>query len=157
MNVHPDEFGGTDDGSHYCSQTVAHRPFALGQLDVPPAQGHGRLWVNEAADASPVRFTAANDEDAKRIAAVLGALGFKPQHVATMPVGFRISKLAEAYHLTTTEVIVLARFVDGVSLDKIAAAIDVLAVATVELHMRSIHHKTGTANEVELLRLVARS
>jgi DNA-binding CsgD family transcriptional regulator len=115
-----------------------------------------RLCDEPGVEPVPVRFTVANEEDAKRIVAVLGALGFKPEHVATMLVSFRVAAVADAHKLTPSETSVLARFVDGAPLGKIAAELGV-STHTVSLRMEYIHHKTGTSSEVELLRMVARS
>jgi DNA-binding CsgD family transcriptional regulator len=102
-----------------------------------------------------VRFEVASDDDSSRISAILEAIGYtaervgslgEPDHVA------RVERMARRYKLTAREAEVLTMFVEGKSGDEIGATLDI-SRATVKWHRHNIFAKTGTANELHLMRL----
>lgn len=83
-DIHPDDFGGTDDESHLMAQRSA-------------LAGSG---------TTRVRFETSNDDDASRIVAVLGALGYTCTRTMTDQTArdrWALAESAKRYSLSPSE------------------------------------------------------
>jgi DNA-binding CsgD family transcriptional regulator len=109
------------------------------------------------ATVAEVVISTASDDDAKRIAAVLEALGYSVKRALTESVdpqrlNAAADRLVDRHKLTERERDILRLVLAGVTSKKIATSLDV-SRHTVKWHMHNIFVKTNTPTREKLLRL----
>ena len=112
------------------------------------------------SDANPtVRFSIDDNDHARRIAAVLEALGYQTVRelelrttTSEQRMQWVTERLAHKYKLTEREREILTRVLAGKSSRKIAVELEIQA-GTVKWYMHNIFAKTNTETREKLLRL----
>jgi ATP/maltotriose-dependent transcriptional regulator MalT len=105
-----------------------------------------------------VRFEIADDTEARRVAAILEALGYETERVTTgelpSPLTWQLDTFATRYRLTTRERDIVGLFVSGKSNVEIGVALEISS-ATVKWHMFNVLTKAGvTGGKLPLMRKI---
>lgn len=107
----------------------------------------------ETVTSPVVEFSVEGDDDARRVAAVLEALGYQTRRVLDVPAErkkWRTEKAIRHYRLTSREADVLRLVLEGRSNDEIAAGLEV-SRATVKWYMHNLLIKMDARNREAIM------
>lgn len=112
-----------------------------------------------APNCDRVRIHVQSDESARRVAAVLGSLGYEVVRDLSEHEGDLFAEVADVaarrYRLTTREHEILVALLRGAARDELAASLGVTQ-ATVKWHLHNLYVKLGVDGSEQALRKVMR-
>jgi len=134
-------------------------PEVLAQIDAAIARAKSE--TSEHMSSLRVRVAAKSDEDARRISAVLVALGYEVERDMTLAssdsrVAWAALEIGAKFKLTERETHFVRQLLSGYSFDDLVPQFGI-SKATVKWHMHSVYTKTATNNLAELLLLGIRT
>jgi ATP/maltotriose-dependent transcriptional regulator MalT len=95
-----------------------------------------------------VRFEIADDTEARRVAAILEALGYETERATSgelpAPLTWQLNAFVVRYRLTPRESDIVCLFVNGKSNAEIGVALEISS-ATVKWHMHNVFAKSSVA------------